>query len=101
MHAAVADKLRAKRVLVDGALERVRRWRIAGGAHPDYVLEWERLLALPLEQLCDAIVDRSERARALRQVSPFAGVLSARERWAIHRRVQCVDTADGHAASKP
>jgi hypothetical protein len=37
--------------------------------------------------LCAALVDRSEEARGLRQVSPFAGVIDPRTRWAIHRRI--------------
>jgi hypothetical protein len=83
MHRAIADRLRADPALIDKARARVAAWRANGEVHTDYVDAWERLLALCLDELCAQLVDPGEHARALRQVSPFAGVLSARERWSI------------------
>ena len=61
--------------------------RSRGAIHVEYAEAWDRLLSAPLDQLCEALVDPGARSRALRQVSPFAGVLSARERWRILQSV--------------
>jgi transcriptional regulator with XRE-family HTH domain len=42
--------------------------------------EWERLLEGPMHELGGALISTDEHARALRQSSPFAGVLSQEER---------------------
>jgi len=42
--------------------------------------EWEQLLNGPIDQLLEMITSRSDRGNELRQNSPFAGVLSERER---------------------
>ena len=47
--------------------------------------EWKVVLDRPLEALLLVLADPSEWARELRHVSPFSGVLSARERTAVHR----------------
>jgi len=87
MHHAIADRLRADPSLVSVARKRLVQWRATGRAHLEYVDAWERALALPLEDLCAQLVDLGEQALALRQVSPFAGVLSAPERWRIIKSV--------------
>jgi hypothetical protein len=86
-HRAVAERLRGRPELIERARARVESWLAQGPVHPVHARRWARLLTLPLEQLADALVDPSEDARELRQVSPFAGALSARERWAIWREV--------------
>ena len=87
LHRAVAEKLRADSSLVTRAREVVEGWRATGSVHEAYVASWAELLRLPLEELCARLVDRGEHARALRQVSPFAGVLDPRERWRIRKSV--------------
>lgn len=83
LHRAVADKLRR-----DGSLLAIAQANLAAAAargttHPQYVEAWRRLLALPLELLLVKLIDESQEMRDLRQASPFAGVLTARERWKI------------------
>ncbi|HXR60572.1 MAG TPA: hypothetical protein VN732_04515 [Solirubrobacterales bacterium] len=41
---------------------------------------WEELLARPIEEIREAIVQDDERGRDLRQSSPLAGLLSEQER---------------------
>lgn len=94
----MAAKLRAHPGLVECARARTQAWYASGCVHEEYVRAWQKLLSLPLEQLCLAITDASERGRALRQVSPFAGTLAARERWAIHRSVSASGSADAASA---
>jgi transcriptional regulator with XRE-family HTH domain len=52
-------------------------------ANPDaerWLDEWELLLAGPTHELAAALISAGEHAQALRQSSPFAGVLSPQER---------------------
>lgn len=83
MHRAIAERLRADPALIERARRRVAAWRASGDVHAGYVEAWEQLLSLPLEEICARLVDPGEGALAIRQVSPFAGVLSPRERWWI------------------
>lgn len=53
--------------------------------------EWRELLDLPVSEICAILTDDSDRGRRLRQNSPFPGVLSPREVWAIKAR--CRDEA--------
>ncbi len=87
LHRAVAERLRADPSLLDRARDRVSRWRADGSVHLHYVDEWEEVLSRPFDDVLAFIVEDSERARELRQVSPFAGVLAPRERWRILREV--------------
>lgn len=87
LHRAVATKLAAEPRWLARARARVAAWRRDGSVAAYYVDAWEDLLALDMAALQAALVDEGERARALRQVSPFAGTLSARERWRIWRAV--------------
>jgi hypothetical protein len=86
-HRAVAERLDEH--IVDNARRRVHRWRDEGRVHPRWVDEWETVLSKPLPQVARAIGADTPAARALRQTSPFAGVLSEQER----RRV--LDAVEG------
>ncbi|MCC6521484.1 MAG: hypothetical protein IT373_02375 [Polyangiaceae bacterium] len=90
LHRAVAAKLRAGAEgarLWARARERVAGWRGSPLVAAPYVEAWQAWLARDLEELCLLLVAPGEHARALRQVSPFAGALDARERWRIWRSV--------------
>lgn len=87
-HRAVVERLLTSPRALEVARERVQAWSQAGSVHPHYVDAWTRLLELPLEDLCVAIVDTSDRGRALRQVTPFAGLIDPKERWRIWRDVR-------------
>lgn len=84
-HRAIADRLADHPEILERARSRVREWIARGEPHPIYARAWDAILALPLPELSERLVDPSEQARALRQVTPFAGALPARERWAIWR----------------
>jgi hypothetical protein len=87
---ALAQEI-AARIDADPArrgLDRARgicaRWR---GMHTLAVLdEWEEILRRPWSEVRRVLLDMSEEGARLRQSSPFCGVLTARERWAVHRR---------------
>lgn len=55
--------------------------------HAHYVNAWREILSRPFDDVLAFIVSDTERARELRQVSPFTGVLAPRERWRILREV--------------
>jgi excisionase family DNA binding protein len=60
-------------------LSRLRSQHPAGAVTADFD-EWEALLAGPVDVLLATLVSTSRRAVELRQNSPFAGVLTERER---------------------
>lgn len=87
-HRVIAARLVARPELVEGARARMVEWGERRTLSNEYVRRWLALLDGPRERLLELLVEDSEDARALRQSSPFAGVLDPRERRAIHRRVR-------------
>lgn len=85
LHRAVAEKVAADPATLKEPRARVEKWIRGGSVHPDYARAWQAALAGPLDELLELLRDPGERAAALRQVSPFAGVLDPRERWQILR----------------
>ncbi len=83
-HRLVAQRIRRDPAILERARKRVRMWLAETPDRP-YVREWEKVLAGDAESVAAFIVDRSERAEELRQSSPFAGALDARERWRVWR----------------
>jgi hypothetical protein len=86
LHCAVAERLRTDAHLIDAARARIRGWVDSGRLAPRDAGEWERLLALPIDDLCTFLVEDTEEARTLRQSTPFAGVIDPRTRWRIWRQ---------------
>jgi len=86
LHHAVANKLRDRPELLEVARDRVQGWLQCGTVSRFWAAAWEEALSGSLDEVIARIVDTSEHARALRQSSPFAGVLSPRERWEVLRR---------------
>ena len=84
MHRAIAEKLRANPELLVIARENLARWRPTAGRSNPYLDAWSELLDQPLENLLAGMVEDGERMTAMRQASPFAGILTAKERWAIY-----------------
>ena len=84
LHRAIAAKLRAAPELLAIAHDNLRRWSATAGRSQPYLAAWEQLLALPLDDLLHRLDQDTEQMRAMRQTSPFAGVLTPKERWAIY-----------------
>jgi transcriptional regulator with XRE-family HTH domain len=59
--------------------------RADDGSAAPWLDEWDRLLKGPASAVIEVLVSHDQRARDLRQVTPFAGVLSDEERRAIYR----------------
>ena len=86
LHQAIAEQLSAdpERVL---ALAR-RNVAVMISVHPDAAAlleEWDQVLQLPVARIVSTLLDPSEHGRDLRQVTPFAGVLTAERRTQIYR----------------
>ncbi len=87
-HREIAQRLATEPAIVDAARARVAGWIESGRVARPYAEGWRQLLDGPIEALVAVMEDPGERARDLRQVSPFAGALDARTRWRLHREVQ-------------
>ncbi len=87
MHAVIAERIHRDPAIATRARARVDEWLAAGKMHPEYAARWREVLDLPIDALCERITARDEWMRALRQSTPFVGVLDPRERWAIRRAV--------------
>lgn len=86
MHRIVARKLIDDPEMVRSAAHRnLRTLRQADADEraSDYLDEWARLLDAPIDALVETLVSERQSARDLRQVSPFAGVLTPAERQRI------------------
>lgn len=88
IHRVVADRLREDPGLIAGARSRAAGWLADGSVHRVYAEAWHKLLCGPIERLLEVLTDRGETARALRQCSPFAGIVDPRTRWRIWRDVR-------------
>ncbi len=80
-HHAVAGRLR-KQTVADAKYV-LYRWREQGRIDPVYADRWDRVLAMPLTGIRDAITAASTEADDMRQNSPFAGALTEPERRRI------------------
>ena len=85
MHRVIAERLELDPSILVAARVRVNDWLRTGSVHRTYADAWRVILEDTPERIAARLVDRGEEANALRQVSPFAGVLDARTRWKIHR----------------
>ena len=83
LHRAIAQRVSENPALLEVARANLRRW-IGQQGERLYWTEWEKILEDPMEELLAFMVSPSERARRLRQSSPFSGILTPRERWKIY-----------------
>lgn len=84
MHRMVASEILRDPELFQKARATLARWRgtVCVASQP-HLAEWERLMNLGIDACLAVAVEDSQRAAALRQSSPFSGVLSNQERFAF------------------
>jgi hypothetical protein len=82
-HQAIAQRLLRDPRILDEARRVVESWLQDTSSTTYYAEAWRAVLAGDAATVAAFITDPGERARELRQSTPFAGVLSPRERWAI------------------
>lgn len=102
LHRAVARRLLASPdAVVARARQNLAVMRRANddGSADGWLDEWERLLDGAVIDVAAVLVSTDERARDLRQVTPFSGVLTPRERWALCRSMPSEAGCDGTSSS--
>ena len=94
VHRAIAAKLQEN---PERLLERAGRMlELMSEKHPGagaLLSEWKRTLALPVSEIVEVLLDNRPRARELRHVTPFGGVLTAPERALVYRQFRSSDGA--------
>jgi predicted NAD/FAD-dependent oxidoreductase len=88
LHRAIAEKLRAHPALLEIARDNLDRWTLMQSRSQPYWDAWRKILSRPLPEILELLGEESERMTALRQATPFAGVLEPAERWAIYARFE-------------
>ena len=90
LNRAVAERLKGDPSLLRQARGNLMRWLARHQGAPQLCRcyqEWLEILdGQPLQVILELLTGEDERARRLRQNSPFAGVLPPAEVWAIKRR---------------
>lgn len=82
LHQLIADKIRRDPSLFLVSSAVIQRWRalVCPATHP-YLDQWQQLIDSGMEACLDFATQNSEHARAMRQSSPFVGILSNKERF--------------------
>ena len=88
LHRAIAERVRRDPSVLERARARVQGWLDNGEVSRYWAEEWDSVLSRSTEDICSWLVDESEHARSMRQVTPFAGAIDARTRWRIWREVR-------------
>jgi hypothetical protein len=85
MHCLAARKIDKNPKLLAEARDTLKKWRSRYvGDTPRALDEWAAILKSPWPEIAALITDPGERATRLRQSTPFAGVLSPKERERIY-----------------
>ena len=89
-HRLIAQKIDADRSLLEIPQRNLDRWcELHGEDHPAST-EWRRLLKQPWEKIRALIVGDTEESTRLRLSTPFAGILTPKEREHFHGPVDTV-----------
>jgi hypothetical protein len=85
----VAERVRQRPELLELARTNLTRWSRQNASATSLLrcyAEWQEILSRPVDEICDLLCSELEEAQRLRQNSPFVGVLSPSEIWAIKTR---------------
>lgn len=89
MHAVIAEKIRRRPALLQKVRANLARWRAAAGHEaPPWLIEWEQLIERPWLEIAALITAPTEEGARLRQSSPFAGVLTPKQRERIYEALR-------------
>lgn len=85
LHCAIVRKIERDPNLLEVGRRNLAAWEARRNEPlPRSLQDWKRLLRMPWPELAAAMTGIDERSVALRQSSPFAGVLTAAERKRIY-----------------
>ncbi len=83
-HHAIAEKIKQDPVSsLERAKQTLKKMMVQNPFARELLIVWQQWLKLPLDDLIQKILDPAPLARELRQVSPFAGLLSPKERVCV------------------
>lgn len=86
LHIAISQELRKMgREAIDIGRRNISRMRVHNPHASPLLEEWELILEGTIDQIVARMLDPGERGRELRQVTPFAGVLSPAKRATVYR----------------
>ena len=86
MHRLITQKIERDPSLMQIPASNLTRWQHDVCANSQaYISAWQALLRQGLQASLRVATEDSEYARAMRQCSPFAGVLTPAERWQFLR----------------
>ncbi len=81
LHRLIAEKIRRDPILFGKVSTTLSRWKnIVSGSSLPYIREWDSLVQQGCDKCLAIATEDSPRATALRQSSPFCGILSNAER---------------------
>jgi len=87
LHQRIIQKLQENpKEILSIAHDNLKRYRKRNGDWRSY-LDWEQRLSLPVKDIINVLNSQEEDAILARSNSPFAGCISARERWRILKKV--------------
>lgn len=92
----VAARLRQQPEMLQVAHDNLSRWAQLNANAPALLrcyAEWREILNRPLKDICEILVSETGEGQRLRQNSPFAGVLSARDVWELKQELHHATTA--------
>lgn len=93
LHRAIAVRLAADPLPVVAAGKRnLARMASQHAGAVSLWREWRHALSQPVHVLADVLIDPRPRARELRHVTPFAGVLTPADRWDVYRRFRAMES---------
>lgn len=85
MHCKIVQKIARNPGLLEKAKSNLRRWSAKKSKpNPRYLREWQEILDKPWPAIAEMMTSMSEDATRLRSSSPFAGVLTEKEREQIY-----------------
>lgn len=86
LHVEIGHKLIRRPELLDDARKRLERMLESAPYASEYLYRWNELLSGPIENILRTLGADDDESTALRHVSPFAGVLSEKERISVLRK---------------
>ena len=85
MHCRIVQKISRNPSLLEKAKANLLRWSAKeDGPKPRYLREWQEILEKPWPAIAEMMTSMTENATRLRSSSPFAGVLTEKEREQIY-----------------
>ena len=87
MAVAAAKKVDEDLTLLEVPRRNIRRWAELWGYMMSAYAEWSDILERPWPEIRGLLIADNEDSRRLRQSTPFVGILTSRERKAIHATV--------------